>query len=354
MRSRSARRLLRTIACGVSISRPAISFASTAMSELDGTAERLAKRVSQQRLVLGGVQRPRRLTRSVAPSRPISARVSRGQRGDRRREAVDESSDPRVRRQAIHQAAQRYRRRAGWRARCWRVASVRPCAISCLRRVAQSIGVRARLDEQHVFARAASASAARKRGRAAAGDLARRRPPPCVSRPRAPARAAAASVEHLRGFRLPRGDDRRDRLEQESAQQPDENEDVDRLQAEGPPVEMHIARRLFDERIGEQDEQRDHQAIDRHGLDHREADEQRARSVPAASGWRAIASMAAATARPSASAGPIAPKQTAMAAAKMLTISIGHEGLHLGLFLRVGLPSPTAAPMKTVDRTAKI
>ena len=32
--------------------------------------------------------------------------------------------------------------------------------------------------------------------------------------------------------------------------------------------------------------------------------------VLAASGWRAIASMAAATARPSASAGPIAPKET--------------------------------------------
>src|SRR5271166_626478 len=44
--------------------------------------------------------------------------------------------------------------------------------------------------------------------------------------------------------------------------------------------------------------------------------------VPAASGWRAMASIAAATARPSPSAGPIAPNDTAIAAAKMLTISI--------------------------------
>ncbi|MNY60590.1 hypothetical protein D3C86_1971640 [compost metagenome] len=42
--------------------------------------------------------------------------------------------------------------------------------------------------------------------------------------------------------------------------------------------------------------------------------------LPAASGWRAMASIAAATARPSASAGPMAPKLTATAAAMMLTI----------------------------------
>ena len=39
--------------------------------------------------------------------------------------------------------------------------------------------------------------------------------------------------------------------------------------------------------------------------------------VAAASGWRAIASMAAATARPSARAGPMAPNDTAIAAAAM-------------------------------------
>src|SRR5487761_1176566 len=40
-------------------------------------------------------------------------------------------------------------------------------------------------------------------------------------------------------------------------------------------------------------------------------------TVPAASGWRAIASMAAATERPSASAGPIDPIETARAAPMM-------------------------------------
>jgi hypothetical protein len=39
--------------------------------------------------------------------------------------------------------------------------------------------------------------------------------------------------------------------------------------------------------------------------------------------------MAAATARPSASAGPIAPNETAMAAAMMLTISIMLFNVHL-------------------------
>src|SRR5918995_1350185 len=43
--------------------------------------------------------------------------------------------------------------------------------------------------------------------------------------------------------------------------------------------------------------------------------------VPAASGWRAIASIAAATARPSPSAGPIAPNATAIAAARMESCS---------------------------------
>src|ERR1019366_8959379 len=40
--------------------------------------------------------------------------------------------------------------------------------------------------------------------------------------------------------------------------------------------------------------------------------------VPAASGWRAIASIAAATERPSASAGPIEPTETAITAPMML------------------------------------
>src|SRR5581483_11194452 len=44
--------------------------------------------------------------------------------------------------------------------------------------------------------------------------------------------------------------------------------------------------------------------------------------VPAASGWRAMASRPAAIERPSASAGPIAPNETAKAAARMLIILI--------------------------------
>ena len=47
--------------------------------------------------------------------------------------------------------------------------------------------------------------------------------------------------------------------------------------------------------------------------------------VPAASGWRAIASIAAATERPSASAGPIEPIETAMTA-PMMAMSFGVHG----------------------------
>src|SRR6266542_2858250 len=52
--------------------------------------------------------------------------------------------------------------------------------------------------------------------------------------------------------------------------------------------------------------------------------------VPAASGWRAIASMAAATDRPSASAGPIDPIETAMTA-PIIEMSLGSIELPLSL-----------------------
>ena len=75
--------------------------------------------------------------------------------------------------------------------------------------------------------------------------------------------------------------------------------------------------------------------------------------VPAASGWRAIASIAAATARPSASAGPMAPNDTAMAAARMLTISIQFMTLCLSC-CRPCAHRSTAAPMKTMASTVKM
>ena len=56
--------------------------------------------------------------------------------------------------------------------------------------------------------------------------------------------------------------------------------------------------------------------------------------VLAASGWRASASMAAATERPSASAGPMAPKDTAKAAQTMLTSSIQWLSIGINPFQR--------------------
>ena len=64
--------------------------------------------------------------------------------------------------------------------------------------------------------------------------------------------------------------------------------------------------------------------------------------VLAASGWRAIASIAAATARPSASAGPIAPNETASAAEMMLTMANQFMAslLRLELFERAAFARP--------------
>src|SRR5208337_83015 len=53
--------------------------------------------------------------------------------------------------------------------------------------------------------------------------------------------------------------------------------------------------------------------------------------VPAASGWRAMASMAAATARPSASAGPMEPTETAKAA-PIIAISLASMKPPLSFF----------------------
>ena len=76
------------------------------------------------------------------------------------------------------------------------------------------------------------------------------------------------------GGRAPLGDDGLYRAKQKAREQPDQDEDIDRLQRQRGPVDMH---RSTHEGIGEQQEQRDDQTVDRHGLDHREANEQRAR-----------------------------------------------------------------------------
>ena len=94
---------------------------------------------------------------------------------------------------------------------------------------------------------------------------------------------AARVRERLLGQPAALVDDRAHRLVEESLQQPDQHQEVDGLKRERPPVDRAWLSR--DERVGVEQQQRDHQAVDRHGLDHREADEQgarqRARRLPA-------------------------------------------------------------------------
>ena len=109
----------------------------------------------------------------------------------------------------------------------------------------------------------------------------------------------------------------------------------------------------MDEGIGEQHQERDHQAVDRHRLDHGEADEQGRDMLFAASGWRAMASIAAATARPSPSAGPIAPNDTAIGSRDNADDLDPIHVACLSLLLTLR-PSLTALAMKTMASTVKM
>ena len=52
-------------------------------------------------------------------------------------------------------------------------------------------------------------------------------------------RAAAASAKQLVRLLLPLGDDIRDRPKEEPGENPDENEDIDGLERQRPPVDVH-------------------------------------------------------------------------------------------------------------------
>ena len=97
-----------------------------------------------------------------------------------------------------------------------------------------------------------------------------------------------------------------------------------------PSVHQSMVMASFQQRVGEEQEKRNHQAVDGHGLDHRQPDEQRARYDIRRFGLAGDSVLAAATARPSASAGPIAPKETARAAEMMLTRANQFMGASFG------------------------
>ncbi len=75
----------------------------------------------------------------------------------------------------------------------------------------------------------------------------------------------------------------RDRAVEEALQQPDQNQEVDDLGGDREPVDLHAAHppacaiTCVPEGVGEDQDHRDHEAVDRGRLDHRQADEQRAR-----------------------------------------------------------------------------
>lgn len=81
---------------------------------------------------------------------------------------------------------------------------------------------------------------------------------------------------HGFGLRAPARDDRLYGLVEKALQQPDQDQKVDGLQRQRPPVDVHFRSRSASAHkgIGEQHQQRDHETVDRHGLDHGQADKQ--------------------------------------------------------------------------------
>ena len=78
---------------------------------------------------------------------------------------------------------------------------------------------------------------------------------------------------------LPRVDGVENAPVQEALQQPHQNEEVDDLRNDGKPVDQHVllTRRegndVVPERVGKDENHRDHEAINRNGLDHGQAHE---------------------------------------------------------------------------------
>ena len=79
---------------------------------------------------------------------------------------------------------------------------------------------------------------------------------------------------------LPRVDGVEDRLVEKALQQPHQDDEVERLRTDGEPIDEHgllscgLGDDVVPERIGENENHRDHEAVDRDGLDHRQADKQ--------------------------------------------------------------------------------
>ena len=233
MRLRSARKLLRTTACGVSSSSPAIRSGSMADSTKSSGRPSALARALRQDCASSGVSARAAVSRTDVPSAPIDSVAARlGERRQRRRRDRRRSrrrapnrAGGRAALPAISTASrrpgrtlQRPRRRVRFASRPWRRrASLSTSARAAARAAARCVSASAaagRKTSSRASARwAASASAAsRSADRLPPSPLPHRRgawpPPRCRS---------SMIVDH--------------RAEQEAAQNPDEDEDVDRLQA---------------------------------------------------------------------------------------------------------------------------
>ena len=89
------------------------------------------------------------------------------------------------------------------------------------------------------------------------------------------------SVREFRGDPLlPRVNGVEDRLVKKALQQPHQDEEVERLRTDSEPVDQHgllscgLGDDVIPERIGENENHRDHEAVDRDGLDHGQTDKQ--------------------------------------------------------------------------------
>ena len=136
-------------------------------------------------------------------------------------------------------------------------------------------------------------------------------------------------VSELRGDPpLPLVDGVEDGLVKKTFQQPHQDQEIDRLRADGEPIDEHgsIPRGLGDdvvpERISKDENHRNHEAVDGHRFDHRQTDEQRAGDGGRGVGLLCQRVSAVAIDRPWPSAGAMHPRPVVRPAVTIEAIAI--------------------------------
>ena len=229
--------LLRTTACGVSSSSPAIRSGSIAKTKSSGRPSALARAARQDCASSGVSARGRRQPRLAGAADPVPARF--GERRERLGETVDEAVDAGRIGQAREQLCRRCRPRVRRRGRTPQRPRRRArCAFPPWPRRAVARPRRGRRRAAAARWVSASAAACRKTSSRAAAILAASASAALRSAIACLFAASASSSSFAAAAR--RSSMIADhRAEQEPAQNPDEDEDVDRLQGQRPPVDPH-------------------------------------------------------------------------------------------------------------------